>query len=1007
MKKIITGSFLTLIMFLSACDKSEVRPVEEQKLNAKSIQAKRIDRIEFEVGAEPFEFVNLDEPKSNDDDLRANKITLESKGFDKTPHISVDKNDIDSDLIAWVVGHGTRDYMGCPADLSQSTNPSKGRGYKITTNADGSQKIFLGFFDQSNRNDAFYEGQYVAMYFSGRKNVYRHQYDNANDNICLIKDGELNKREIPLITDFVKLQLSQKDGNGGGSPNTGTISANFKPRGSLIAMSLENKTGFQIEVKGIKILQPLALACRGFLENADIEGGSLMNGAGTTFTDYSYPVPFIPEHTNDEFEYPFYARPNSTDFLQMTADEKTSGRFYVWGYPIKTKETEPVIAQIQYTKVGDTTNKLYYSVPQKIDPKGKSWTSGKAYRCNFIISHQFEYDKIFGNEMMTELKPGITEADINKIPEKAFRDLALALLNGTYDKEFRVNDYKLFPNPNIQARENKTWAYSLRDNPTGIEVETDQTLIVVVGDNHNIDNTKLLVQNLDTPSPAHNGFSHTTEYKLKRGINRIKIKEKGLVYIQYLKDDLQVEGKPELDVHFINGKVNGYFDSQDPKMTGKGGDIIAKAKGKFFDLVGKYAHLTFPTKDHPRTNDELVELIGIYDKIVEKEMEFLGLFKYDKVFKNRMYFNPMYDYPAAYATSYHVSFGIGNSPSMLNINDLKSTTSWSLWGQAHEVGHMNQTGDFRWYGVGEVTNNIMSKYITVTIFGQPSRTERESLYACPNNNRYANAFNMILVPKKSQPESENGERLIPLWQLQLYFGNILGRTPDKDANKGGFYPDVYEYFRTHTRASTNFGDTSAGLEQTEFPFIASKVAGFDLTEFFEKWGYLKAFNGPSYNNDYGGSADVTITQARVDEVKQRIKALNLPKLPNIPLEYLTDRSVEIFKNNLSIVAGSPAQWDKTNTDVNVARYITISGWQNVVAYEIWDKPYGTNGATLLYAGDGVDTANPNGAAKLNIYHTDHIFPGPQNVDKYYFDINQQVYLYAVGADNSRVLVPFN
>ena len=38
-------------------------------------------------------------------------------------------------------------------------------------------------------------------------------------------------------------------------------------------------------------------------------------------------------------------------------------------------------------------------------------------------------------------------------------------------------------------------------------------------------------------------------------------------------------------------------------------------------------------------------------------------------------------------------------------------------------------------------------------------------------------------------------KLVPFWQLELYFGKVLGRTPLQQSDKGGFYPDVYEYAR--------------------------------------------------------------------------------------------------------------------------------------------------------------------------------------------------------------------
>ena len=54
----------------------------------------------------------------------------------------------------------------------------------------------------------------------------------------------------------------------------------------------------------------------------------------------------------------------------------------------------------------------------------------------------------------------------------------------------------------------------------------------------------------------------------------------------------------------------------------------------------KYAHLTFETSDlRTYTGSKGDELIDLYDKIVYSEQQLLGLEKYDKMFRNRMYLN--------------------------------------------------------------------------------------------------------------------------------------------------------------------------------------------------------------------------------------------------------------------------------------------------------------------------------------------------------------------------------
>lgn len=68
------------------------------------------------------------------------------------------------------------------------------------------------------------------------------------------------------------------------------------------------------------------------------------------------------------------------------------------------------------------------------------------------------------------------------MPGETYKKLATALLNGSYNPEYRVAEYRPYQNPNVMAEVNKTSTYSLRDNPTGIYVEQGEELTVLVGD---------------------------------------------------------------------------------------------------------------------------------------------------------------------------------------------------------------------------------------------------------------------------------------------------------------------------------------------------------------------------------------------------------------------------------------------------------------------------------------------------------------------------------------------
>ncbi len=581
---------------------------------------------------------------------------------------------------------------------------------------------------------------------------------------------------------------------------------------------------------------------------------------------------------------------------------------------------------------------------------------------------KFDYKTLFQDELCTKLKPSITMNEINQCKNSFFKDIALKLYNGTYQKEFRIAEFKLRLDPRAQSKINKTNPYSLRDNPTGIEIKANEDLLVFVGDMHRIPNVKLCVQNLDKANK--DGFGGK-EYSLTKGLNKIKITEKGLVYLLYMtKDWNKLNTTPKLKLHFATGTVNGYYDAQNPKHKGRAKELLAAAKGQYFDIVGKYAHLTFPTDQFRAHTKSIDKLIKGYDKLVKSEMELLGLYKYNKVFKNRMYLNVMYQ-GHMHATHYHTAYNNTQSKNVLNENKL---FSGDCWGAAHEIGHMNQTYGLKWKGMTEVTNNIMSEYITASVFGGKSRIQDESITW--GNNRYTKAFNTMLVPKTVLAKAGDPFcRLVPFWQLQLYFGNVLGRTPEQRSDKGGFYPDVYEHYRNYNSVN------DMGIQQTEFAYVASKIAGYNLIPFFEKWGFLSPID--MVINDYG-QAKVKITQARINEIKQKVNSLGLPSL-NIPLEYITDNNAKYFKNQQHVVKGAKARWSGLD--------IFVDNWKNVVVYEVWNKPYNSAGAKLVYAGDGFEhNGNPT-RAKLAVV-------------RQYIGENTPAYLYAVDINNQRISIPF-
>lgn len=482
----------------------------------------------------------------------------------------------------------------------------------------------------------------------------------------------------------------------------------------------------------------------------------------------------------------------------------------------------------------------------------------------------FDYLTIFKDKACSALKDGITEADINKIGNEFFKDLALNMFKGTYDSEFRIQTYKPYTDPDIFAQTSKTSPYSLRDNPTGIYVNTGDELIVLANE-LNGQNICLFVQN----SAGDNAFGGIT-YALAAGINKIKIQNTGLIYVMYHTPTAQ---EPPVKIHFATGNVNGYFDKTKHSKE-DWTKLLSKATFKLFDVVGRYAHLTFDTESFRTYTTDGLKLINRYDDLVYKEWDFMGYFKHNRVPGNRVYFLVVYTDAFMFATSYYTGYQVGTLNSICDESKFATT---ACWGPAHEVGHCNQTRPgLKWQGMTEVTNNIHSLYVE-TEWGNESRLIYDGFYNT--------AFTKLLkkgIPHNSYDGGTSGDtpfiKLVPFWQLKLYMHDVLG--------KNDFYKDVYEKVRLQNDAAIDIKTLTEGYYQLEFTKICCEVANLNLTDFFEAWGFYKPIDIEI--DDYKKTR-FTITQAQIDQVKSEIAAKNYPQPKHNNIYDIRDDNLNNFR----------------------------------------------------------------------------------------------------------------
>lgn len=507
---------------------------------------------------------------------------------------------------------------------------------------------------------------------------------------------------------------------------------------------------------------------------------------------------------------------------------------------------------------------------------------------------------LFTDMTCSELKPGITEADIDTCRYPFFQTMAYYMFENKYPAEFRIQEYKAWQHPDKQAVINKTSPYSLLDNPTGIAVESGEDLLVFVGDTHG-ENLSIKVQNLDLPEGDGYGDG-SSYYPLNTGMNKIAMSNRGLVYVMYHTDNY--ETVPPVKIHIATGTVNGYFDVA-KHTANQWKSLLSKAAYKYFDVVGAYAHLTFPVQRFVSNTPDGKALIDVYDDIVKLEQEFMGLRKYDKMFKNRMYFHVIYK-SFMYATSYRTAYNDNTLDDLCNVAKMKTV---AIWGPAHEVGHVNQTRPgLKWLGLTEVTNNIHSMYVQSS-FGNPTRLQDEA--TPPYTNRYETAMAQYFT--QPIPHCEHPDvfcKLVPFWQLYLYITKVRGNDE--------FYKDLYEQVRITPNQPTD------GKSQLEFVRKVCDISRLNLLPFFEKWGFLTPVDITLEDYETG---NFKVTQTEVDALKAEISSRGY-ETPTIPFWYITDNTVEVFKQTPAIQKGTAAKSGSV---------YSMKNWTGVVAYEVYTK----------------------------------------------------------------------
>ncbi len=586
----------------------------------------------------------------------------------------------------------------------------------------------------------------------------------------------------------------------------------------------------------------------------------------------------------------------------------------------------------------------------------KSGTNGFAScsEMEFYTKNNFMEDLLhtyFTDNLCTQLREGVTAQEIEQIPVAEIRNMAKAMLAGTYSTEFRIGEFTAFrPLTDLQGELKNSYLYNNHENPTGITFDEDESVIVMV-EGIGEQSVALQVRNFGPTV-----FASST-YALQNGINVIKVSNKGNGYINYYTTSWKTA--PKVKMHFLNAKEQGYFS---PKYKGHTNDdwkrLLANAKGDCLDMHGEFTDCVFPVSSFKANCPNDGEwLMAIYDSIISVERDIMGIFKYKHEFPNRQC-------AITVATSgglYHAS----NDGFCVPVNALRDPTSrthYDIWGAAHEYGHQNQTQGLRWIGLTEVTNNIMSAYVEHKLRTDGyHRLENES-----NGFRYYDFFEYnVMKGGQFVPHAHNDVfcTLVPFWQLLIYT-RIAGIQPDA-------YPELYETLRNQSALSS----MSDGQHQVNFMKQWCHITKTNFLPYFKQVGMFKTVDESI--SDYS-TRQLTITQAMLDNLEKEINAANYPE-PPAAFCYIDVNNYPAFRDKAALVANTVGKG--CSVSGNTVR-IQHNQWKNVVGFETYKAD-----GTLLHM--------------TNYGHGDSAYK-PTMTSVVWNTSEKPAYIMAVGYDGTRV-----
>lgn len=521
---------------------------------------------------------------------------------------------------------------------------------------------------------------------------------------------------------------------------------------------------------------------------------------------------------------------------------------------------------------------------------------GAGVACNEIEFYQNNNSHLYAQLLAVfkditccELNKNVTDEMINSLPGY-FAQLASKMRNGEYsdwERKFRIQDYKPYSDVFEAANAVLTKKYGNQDNITGIHVEKDDEMIVLVGNTYgNAISLQVLgeetvsgdVSYVQTESP-----DKAQVIALAEGLNIVKIQKKGMLFVLYTADPTNPANKPiRIHIPYASGKVSGFFDLATDKTNAIYTDLLGKATYKYFGVRGKDIIFYFHTSELRKVAPtKIVEAITLWDNIVGWEHEIMGFTDNLRRRYNNHIFAISPEGSYMWQSEYRVGFVYTYLDNILLPEKVEAVED-NAWGPAHEIGHIHQK-TINWPGCSESSNNLFSNYVIYKMGKYHSRGYGLSHVAI---SRFMAGAPWVTLGKGSYKDEDTEIHMRMYWQLFIYYHLCKGKTD--------FWPKVFanmrnKYAGSYTAESQNNGP---GKSQMMFVEAVCDAAQEDLSEFFDTWGFFTPIPAGFKVNQYGTFL-YEITDDMINMTRRNIFSKRYPKAA--PIQYIEDRKNEWFE----------------------------------------------------------------------------------------------------------------